>query len=447
MNSASPPESEARLPARAAVSVAVGMMVGAGLFRSPAVVAANVGSDAALFIAWIFGGLLGVVGALCYAELASTYPSRGGDYFFLKRAYGEWAGFLFAWARFAVINTGSIALLGYVLGDYLQSAFPLGEFGAGYYAAASIVLLTWVNIRGRASSLETQYGMTTVLVAGVVGIGLVGVYIVARSVLPVAPEPMVAGSVSNFGVAMVFVMLAYGGWTEVATLSAEMRDQRRGMLRALVGSMTLVTGLYLLINWALWRGLGLTGLATSAAPAADLLRVAFGSFAAFPIVIIVAAAVITSMNATIIVGARTTFAAAQDWPGLQSLGQWDRSRGVPPLAIIAQSIVALMLVALGAWTREGFATLVDYTAPVFWFFVALSGVAVIVLRQRDAQIDRPYRVPLYPWLPIVFVVSSLFVLWSSLAYVKVGAVAGLFVMALGGLFGTALKSASTGRQA
>jgi APA family basic amino acid/polyamine antiporter len=444
MNTPSPAYPEGRLPARAAVSVAVGMMVGAGLFRSPAVVAANVGSDAALFLVWVFGGVLGVVGALCYAELASTYPSRGGDYFFLRRAYGRWAGFLFAWARFAVINTGSIALLGYVLGDYLQTAFPLGDFGSAYYAAAAIVVLTLINIRGRASSLDTQYGMTTLLVAGVIGVGLVGVYIAVRGVLPVAPEPLLVGSAGNFGVAMVFVMLAYGGWTEVATLSAEMHDQRRGMLRALVASMVIVTALYLLINWALWRGLGLTGLATSVAPAADLLRVAFGSFASLPIVINVAAAVINSNNSTIIVCARTTIAAAQDWPGLQSLGQWDLARGVPPVAIVAQSIVALILVGLGAWTREGFATLVDYTAPVFWFFVAMSGVAVIVLRQRDSEIDRPYRLPLYPWLPLVFIGSSLFVLWSSLAYVKAGAVAGLVVMALGGLFGLILKSLGRG---
>ena len=430
---------EGRLPARAAVSVAVGMMVGAGLFRSPAVVAENVGSDIALFVAWVFGGALGVVGALCYAELASTYPSRGGDYFFLRRAFGQWAGFLFAWARFAVINTGFIALLGYVLGDYLQTALPLGEFGSAYYAAASIVVLTLINVRGRTSSLDTQYGMTTLLIAGVVGVGLVGAFVAFRDIAPLAPGPPAPGSLSSFGVAMVFVMLAYGGWTEVATLSAEMRDRQRGMLHALVTSMVLVTLLYLLINWALWRGLGLTGLANSTAPAVDLLRVAFGTYATLPIVVIVILAVITSMNATIIVGARTTFAAAQDWPGLETIGRWDLQRGAPPTAIVAQSIVALALVGLGAWTREGFSTLVDYTAPVFWLFIAMSGAAVIVLRQRDALTPRPYRLPLYPWLPMVFIASSLFVLWSSVAYVKVGAVVGVVVMGLGALVGAALR--------
>ncbi len=427
------------LRARAAVSVAVGMVVGAGLFRSPAVVAANVTTDAALFAAWILGGVLGVFGALCYAELASAFPSRGGDYHFLSRAYGTWAGFLFAWARFAVINTGSIALLGYVLGDYAQSIAPLGEFGPAYYAAAAILILTLINVRGRSSSLETQYTMTIILVGGVIAVGLVGVYIASRDIVPLLPGPVGGVSPANFGVAMVFVMLAYGGWTEVATLSAEMQDQRRGMLRALLASMGLVTGLYLLINWALWRGLGLAGLAGSTAPAADLLQVAFGAFASLPIVLVVAAAVITSINATIIVGARTTFAAAQDWPGLQRLGRWDSERGAPPAAIIAQSIVALALVGLGGWTRQGFATLVDYTAPVFWFFIAMSGVALIVLRRREEQVPRPYRVPLYPWLPLVFIGSSLFVLWSSLAYVQVGAVAGVIVLGLGGILGLFLK--------
>jgi len=419
------------LTARRRASVAVGMVVGAGLFKSPALVAANVGSDGALFAAWLLGGLLALLGATCYAELAAAFPSQGGDYRFLTLAYGRRVGFLFAWARFAVINTGSLALLSFVLGDYLQAAFPLGPFGPSLYATITLIIYTALNLRSRATAIDTQVGMTLALVAGMLLIGLVGLLFVARGMPPLDPAPVIAGSPAAFGLAMVFVMLAYGGWTEIATLSSEMRDPKHGMLRALMLGLGVVTLLYLVINWALWRGLGLSGLGSAAAPASRLMEIAFAEGADLPVIAVVFAAVVTSINATIIVGARTTFAAARDWPSLGKLGDWNDSRGIPAAAIIAQSIVALFLIGLGTATRQGFATLVDYTAPVYWLFMSLSGVALIILRRRQADAPRPFRAPLYPVLPLVFTASSLFVLWSSVAYVRVGAVAGLAVLALG----------------
>ncbi len=419
------------LTARAAASVAVGMVVGAGLFKSPALVAANVGSDAALFGAWLLGGLLALLGATCYAELAAAFPSQGGDYRFLTLAYGRRVGFLFAWARFAVINTGSLALLSFVLGDYLQAAWPLGAFGSSIYAAITLIIYTVLNLRSRSTAIDTQVGLTLALVAGMLLIGLIGVVFVVRGMPPLDPAPATSGSLASFGLAMVFVMLAYGGWTEIATLSSEMRDPKRGMLRALMLGLGTVTVLYLVINWALWRGLGLTGLASASAPASKLMEIALTEGADLPVIAVVFAAVVTSINATIIVGARTTFAAARDWPGLGRLGDWNDSRGVPAAAIIAQSIVALFLIGLGTATRQGFATLVDYTAPVYWLFMALSGIALIILRRRQPDVARPFRAPFYPALPLLFTASSLFVLWSSLAYVRVGAVAGLAVLALG----------------
>jgi amino acid transporter len=340
-------------------------------------------------------------------------------------------GFLFAWARFAVINTGSLALLSFVLGDYLQAAFPLGGFGSSIYATTTLVIFSLLNLRGRTAGMDTQVSLTTLMIIGMLVIGAVGLLFVARGTPPLDPAPAVTGGITSFGVAMVFVMLAYGGWTEIATLSAEMRDPARGMLRALLLGLSVVTVLYLVINWALWRGLGLSGLASAAAPASLLMERAFGTGADLPVIAVVFAAVVTSINATIIVGARTTFAAARDWPAVGRLGDWHDARGVPAAAIIAQSIVALFLIGLGTATRQGFATLVDYTAPVYWLFMALSGVALIILRHRQPHAPRPFRAPFYPVLPVLFTASSLFVLWSSVAYVRVGAVAGLAVLALG----------------
>jgi APA family basic amino acid/polyamine antiporter len=147
----------------------------------------------------------------------------------------------------------------------------------------------------------------------------------------------------------------------------------------------------------------------------------------------VAVTSITVMNATLIAGARTTYAAARDLPRPTALGTWDLSRGVPPGAVVAIGAVALALVGFGTLTRGGFATMVDYLSPVYWFFLMLSGGAVIVLRRRFPDVPRPFRVPLFPWLPLAFAACSAYLLHASVVYVKAGAVAGVAVLALGGL--------------
>jgi APA family basic amino acid/polyamine antiporter len=227
------------------------------------------------------------------------------------------------------------------------------------------------------------------------------------------------------------VFLAYGGWSDTATLSAEVRDARHGIMRALLMSMILVTLLYVLVNWAYLRGLSHLGLARSEAPAADLLLHAFGAPGQTLIVGIVALTSITSMNAILIAGARTTYAAARDTQGLARLGGWQVARGTPRAAIVATAGLALALVGFGAYTRGGFATMVDYLSPVYWLFLTLSGIALFVLRRRYPCVPRPFRVPAYPWVPFVFIGSSAYVLYSSLAYVRVGAVLGVAVLAVG----------------
>lgn len=416
------------------VMVAVAMVVGAGIFRSPSEIAANAGSAPWLFGAWLAGGAISLAGALCYAELAAAFPSAGGDYHFLKTAFGRNVAFLFAWARFAVINTGSIALLGFVLGDYANHVWPLGPFGPSLYALAAIFAMTLFNLKGLYTGASADYTMTGLEVGGLLLIFSAGVFMVLTGAPPLVPDgPAAPGIPPTIGQAMLFVMFAFMGWNEVATMSAEVRDAKRGMVRALVISILTITALYLLANWAMWRGLGIAGLAASNAPAASVIEVAFGDYAGILTAIAIAMATITSINATIVVGARTTYAAAADWPLLQRLGRWDSQRGIPARAILAQSAVAVLLVALGSWTREGFITLVDYSSPVFWTFLTLSGIAVLVLRRTHPDVPRPFRVPLYPVLPLLFCAASLFVLWSSIEYVRLGALAGLGVLAVGAL--------------
>jgi amino acid transporter len=416
------------------VMVAVAMVVGAGIFRSPAEIAANAGSSTWFFAAWIAGGLISLAGALCFAELATMLPSAGGDYYFLKTTYGRSVAFLFAWARFAVINTGSIALLGFVLGDYANSVWSLGLHGSSWYALITIVAMTVFNLKGLYTGQSADYAMTGLEVGGLLIVFAAGVSVAIAGAPPlVADLPSQRGFPSGFGLALLFVLFAFSGWSEVSTLSAEIRDERRGMLRALVASVAVITALYLLANWALWRGLGIAGLAASRTPAADVIRLAFGDWAGVMTAVAISMATLTSINATIVVGARTTYAAAADWPSLQRLGNWNTKRGIPVAGIVSQGVVGVLLVGVGTWTRDGFITMVDYSSPVFWLFLTLSGFAVIVLRWRRPELPRPFRVPLFPVLPLVFCASCLFVLWSSLAYVRIGALLGVAMLALGGL--------------
>ncbi|SEL11464.1 amino acid/polyamine/organocation transporter, APC superfamily [Roseateles sp. YR242] len=423
------------LDVRHAVALCVGMVVGAGIFKTSPMVAQALSTPEQLYLAWALGGVLSVIGGLCFAELAAAFPDTGGDYHFLRRAYGHRLGILFAWSRFAVIHTGSMALLGFVFGDYLAQVVDLspwlGPYASAWMAAGLIVLLTGLNLLGVQVGLGTQVGLTTLVLVGLL---LLGLGAGAQQWQGHAPAlPHTGAAVPDWGLAMVFVFLAYGGWSDAATLSAEIKDERRGIVRALLLGLGIVMALYLLANWAYVRVLGLSGLAASPAPAAELMRVAFGRGAELLMVGVVTLTALSVMNAILIAGPRTTYAAARDLAAEWRLAHWNARRGTPSVAVMATSAVALVLVAFGAVTRGGFSTMVDYLSPVYWFFITLSGLAVIVLRRREPDRPRPFRVPMYPLLPLVFSGCSAFVLWSSLVYVKAGAIVGVVVLALGAL--------------
>ncbi|NLD69414.1 MAG: amino acid permease [Limnobacter sp.] len=436
---------------REAIAIIVGIVIGAGIFKAPSLVAQFTGSGGWMLAAWAIGGLVSLVGALCYAELAAAWPHAGGDYHFLLRAYGRRVAFLFAWARFSVITTGSIALLAFVFGDYMSEIVPLGTYSPAVWAALSVFALTWINARGIHASATTQSWLTLAEVLGLVLVVVAGLWLwvsgpdaaalagqaggAAQANAAVGADDGSAGNPgwSMFGLAMVFVLLTYGGWNEAAYLSAELKDSRRNMLRALIVSIAIITTLYLLVNLAYLYGLGVAGMAGSQAVAADLLGVAFGRTGETMISVMVAVAALTSINATMIVGARTNYAVGRDWHALSALGRWNPDSGVPMNALLAQSAFALALIALGASLRSGFQTMVDYTAPVFWTFFLLSTVALIVLRVREPDTERPFRVPLYPVLPLAFAAVCLYMLWSSLVYVRIGALAGVGVLVIGGM--------------
>ena len=346
-----------------AVAVVVGMVVGAGIFRTSPLVAQSLGGDAELLLAWALGGAFALVGALCYAELSAAFPAAGGDYRFLREAFGRDLAYLFAWSRFSVIFSASAALLAFVGADYLAQIVPLGGFGRAAVAGGAVILLTVLNLRGVRTGARAQVALVTLDVIALLGLGAAALLLVAFAVPPQQPGTGATGP-GGFGQAMVFIMLAYGGFNDASTLSAEVRHPR-DMTRALVGGMAAVTALYLLANWAYLRGLGFAGLAAIDAPAAGLMRLAFGQPGETLIVLGVAIATFSVLNALIIVGGRTLYAAAEDEPALARLAEWDQGRGVPRAAILAQTAFALLLICWGATTGRGFATMVDYLSPVY----------------------------------------------------------------------------------
>jgi amino acid transporter len=402
--------------------IVTGIVIGAGIYSAPPAVAGFTGSVEWMLFAWILGGVLSLIGALNYAELATTFPNAGGDYHFLTRAYGKDVSFFFAWARVTVITTGSIALLGFVFGDYMTKVLPLGAYSSAIYAALTVVVLTAINLVGLRESARTQNVLTLLEVGGLLLVVLAGVMVgssaPAAAAATVAPAAAGTFVPAMFGLAMVFVLLTYGGWNEAAYISAEVKGGKRAILRALVLALLLITVAYVAVVLALLYGLGFEGIKDSKAVAADLMTKAFGPFGTTLVGASVAVATLTSINATMLVGARTNYALGNDWPILAFMSRWHGERDAPVRAFIAQAVVALGLIALGAVETNGFKTMVEFTAPVFWFFFLLTGVSVIVLRFKYPHVARPFKVPLYPILPLAFIATCGYLLYSSITYAQ-----------------------------
>src|SRR5690606_20745285 len=233
-----------------AIAIIVGLVIGAGIFATPSLVAANTNTDFAFILAWVLGGVVSLIGALCYAELTTAFPNTGGDYHFIRLAYGKNPAFLFAWARMSIIQTGSIALLAFIFGDYLSQIYSFGEYSSVIYAAIVIIILTGINIGGIGLGTGAQKLFTMAEVAGALLIVVAGLFFV--------PEPAAAAVVTEsseqsgslMGLAMVFVLLTFGGWNEAAYISAEIKPGKNNMVKALVISIILITIIYLLMNVA-----------------------------------------------------------------------------------------------------------------------------------------------------------------------------------------------------
>lgn len=412
------------------IALIVGVVIGIGIFKTPSLIAANTGRTDVFFLAWLAGGIISLIGALCYAELATAYPHTGGDYHYLTRAFGRKVGFLFVWSRMTVIQPGSIAMLAFVFGDYLSQILPLGHSAHSLYAALSIAILTALNLMGAQKGKWTQNLLTAIKLIGLFSVVVVGM------MFPSSPSPMVAvdpNPETSFGLAMVFVLLTFGGWNEAAYISAELHEVQRSMVQALLWGIGIITVVYLLMNLAYLRGLGLREMGKSEVVAADLIRRILGQGGAKFISLLIVISSLGAINASLFTGCRTNYALGQDFSLFGFLGRWHGRSNTPTNALLFQGVIALVLVLFGTLVRKGFVTMVEYTAPVFWCFFLLTGLSLFVLRIKEPEVTRPFRVPLYPFTPFFFCMTCVYMLQSSVAYTGVGALLGLAVLLAGAL--------------
>jgi amino acid transporter len=431
------------------VSIVIGIVVGVSLYKAPALVFGSVGGPWAGMAVWGLGGGLALVGALCYAELGSTYPRSGGDYAYLTLAYAPWLGFLFGWAQLVAILTGSIGALAYVFADY---AVALGGGGPpALYATASVGALTLLNLFGVGLGRPVQNALTLAKVTGLAAILAAGV-LASETAAQALPAPGIEGG--DLGFALILVLYAYGGWNDAAFIAADVRDPQRNVPRVLLLGTGSIAVLYLLVNAAYLAGLGFDGLRASSAPAADVLHAALGPWGGRTMSALVMVSALGAINGLIFTGSRIYASAGADHRVFAALGRWNPRSGAPVRALLAQCGVAMALIlAVGTdtgravldsgirflgrgglpWERfgGGFDTLVAGTAPVFWLFFLATGIAVFVLRWRDPDTPRPFRVPLYPWTPLVFCASSVYMLQASVSYAREIALLGVLPLCVG----------------
>lgn len=400
-------------------SIIVGIIIGSSVYVTAPEIAKSV-PDAVSFLAvWLAGGAFALIGSLCYAELATALPAEGGDYVYLSRAYGRPVGFLFAWCELWLVRPGATGSLAFVFAEYADQLVPLGPHAPLIYAAGAVGAITGINLLGVVTGKWTQNLLTMTKVIGLAAVVAIGFSFTA----PLAATPVKPPAAANWGLAMIFILYAYGGWNDMAFVGAEVRDPERNIVRSLVLGTGVVTAIYLLLNAAFLHALGLDGVRGANALAADVVRLGLSGWGAKAVSVLVAISALGAINGMTFTAARIYYALGTRHRMFAPLGVWNARFDGPTRALLLQGCVTLGLVlwfgsATKGVAKEGFATMANFTFPPFWFFLMLVGFAVIVLRWREPELARPYRVVGFPVLPIVFSSGAAYMVWSSAAYAR-----------------------------
>lgn len=432
------------LGAWAAASIVVGTVIGSGIFLVPRTMIQRVGSVEMVFAVWVVGGLLSLAGALSYAELAAALPEAGGEYVYLREAYGPVWGFLYSWTQMWVAKSGSIAALATGFFLYFADFFPqfdtvfytiplpLGpnggplEFRFGQIGAIALILaLAWLNYFGVKLGGAVQTAVTALK------IGLIGVLILAglglgRSHPPIASGPIASLSLAGFVAALVAALWAYDGWNNVSMVSSEIRAPQRNLPRALIGGTMGVIGIYLLANAAYFRVLAAAQVASSARVAADMMLRIAGIAGEHAVSVAAMISIFAALNGSILSGSRVPYAAAREGYFFPVLARVDPKHHTPGPSIISLGLWACLLVLSGKY--DDLFNLVIFAS---WILYGMTAAAVIVLRRKEPNLLRPYRTLGYPVVPVLFILGSSILLISTFFERKRESLMGIGLMVVG----------------
>jgi APA family basic amino acid/polyamine antiporter len=437
------PESQTELPrvlnASHATSIVVGIIIGSGIFLVPREMMAAVGSSRTVYAVWIVGGLLSLFGAMTYAEIAAARPRYGGDYAFLREAYGDLAGFLYMWTQITVAKPASLATiaagLARVLGTFaIFSSFARPAFFHLFWGQVFAITMTWLiaglNIVGTRKSANVQLLLTwlkgsLILVIAGFCFGAAGSHGSWHNFT--TDFTGARGGFSGFMIALVAALWAYDGWSDVVTMAGEVQRPQRSMPLALVGGVVIVGLLYMLTNAAIQYVLPAAAIATSERPAADAMRLVAGQWGATLVSIGMAVSICATFVGSSLSGARVPFAAARDGLFFKQLAHVHPRFQTPSTALILQAVLSsLLLLAIGRFQAL-------FSLAIFgeWLFYALTASTIFVFRRRDPDASRPYSIWGYPVLPALFILAAAVLLAFSFADQPRNSLVGTAIILLG----------------
>ncbi len=426
-NNHSRPELARDLGLSHAGAIVVGTIIGSGIFLVPTEMMRAVGSARLVYLAWMVGGLLSFFGALTYAELGAMKPQAGGEYVYVRDAYGPLAGFLYSWTWFliakpasiATVTTGLVRILGTfpVFSFFSHDCFSYGwislPFTLNYgqlVAIAATVLVSWLNYIGVRRAGEFQLLFTLLKVAIILGIVAVGFSYRGGTWANFATEFTGAkGGVAGFFAALVAALWAYDGWNDLTMVAGEIRNPQRNIPLSLIWGVATVGALYILVNAAVQYVLPAAAVAGSERPASDAVALVLGGAGASLVSAGMAVSMLVTLNGTIMSGARVPFATARDGYFFKAIAEVHPRFHTPSVAIVVQCGLAIVLLLLGGSFRQFFSLAIFAE----WMFYMIAGSTVFVFRRREPNAERPYHVWGYPLVPALFVLASAVLLYYT----------------------------------
>ena len=389
-----------------ATMINAGGIIGSGIFMVPATVAFFTGSTSLFFLVWILGGIVSLFGALSVAELGAAMPQAGGQYVYLNEAYGPIWGYLYGWSAVAVINTASIAAVGVAFSEYLGFFFPISDASIKGIAVVTIVLLTIINIVDVKSGARFQNLFTLSKLGAIFGIILLGLVMEGgtnQNLSPIFSDKPFIGLIGPLGLAMVSVLWTFDGWIFITYVAGEVKNPGRNIPLSLIFCMLIVVSVYLLLNYVLLFILGFTGMNGSERVVSDAASVFLGNKGAAVVTLIILISLIGANNGFVLSSARINYAMARDKLFFNQAAQIHSRFKSPANALIIQCVWACLLTFTGTFNQ-----LITYIIFTSWIFYGMSAGAVIILRKKKPDMDRPYKTPAYPWIPIIFIFFAIF---------------------------------------